>query len=100
MKRDRREIIVTSSVSTSGLQKRQSNKGKLSSNEVVKSPRLHIEHMIHMIKQYVQTRTFLVAISIHHLVHLARLGSFLHVAGDHRSRLQCQENLLNRTGPC
>ena len=38
-----REMIVTS-VSTCGLQ-RQSNKDKLSSNEVVKSPRLHIERM-------------------------------------------------------
>ena len=36
--------MIVTSVSTCGLQ-RQSNKGKLSSNEVVKSPRLHIEHM-------------------------------------------------------
>ena len=36
--------MIVTSVSTCGLQ-RQSNKGKLSSNEVVKSPRLQIEHM-------------------------------------------------------
>ena len=50
-----RKMIVTS-VSTCGLQ-RQSNKGKLSSNEVVKSPRLQIEHMNSHDKR-IQTRTF------------------------------------------
>ena len=36
--------MIVTFVSKCGLQ-RQSNKGKLSSNAIVKSPRLHIEHM-------------------------------------------------------
>ena len=48
--------MIVTSVSTCGLQ-RQSNKGKLSSNEVVKSPRLRIEHMNSHDKR-IQTRTF------------------------------------------
>lgn len=53
---DEREMILTY-VSTYGLQ-RQSNKGKLSSNEVAKSPRLHIKHLNSHDKT-ILTQTFL-----------------------------------------
>ena len=55
--------MIVTSVSTCGLQ-RQSNKGKLSSNEVVKSPRLQIEHMNSHDKT-IQTRTFLDTVRSH-----------------------------------
>ena len=44
-------------VSACGLQ-RQSNKGKPRSNEVTRSPRLHIEHLNSYYDETIQTRTF------------------------------------------